>query len=172
MSAPKWRKIAQFAPGPRCPLNRDQRGIMRQRFRAARLGRHITALHEQIGLEGLRILGSDGRLDPAHATLASRVACCERTVSTAFRRFRNLGLMDWVQRLVRLGQQVRQTSNAYFFRLTGPIPERIRCDRKPCREAHLSKNPPLTPQQQLAALADLMPPGGWTKPAPRAPIRW
>jgi AraC-like DNA-binding protein len=146
MRAPPWRASSLFGFGPRNPLNRDQRGIMRQRLRSARLGGHITALHELVGVALLELLGADGRLDPAQETIARRAGCCVRTVSTAFRRLRNLGLLDWVQRLVRIAQQVRQTSNAYCFRPDNPVPPpAVRCERKPCREAKLSTIPPLSP---------------------------
>ena len=153
-----WRAGSLFGCGPRVPLNRDQRGIITQRLRGFRLRREITALHEQVGLELLRLLGPDGRLDPSQAVLAARAGCCERTVSTALRRFRSLGLLEWVRRLVRLGQQVRQTSNAYTFRLSGPRSATNRCDRKPCREAIPFKIPPLSPhlaEDRTAALAAL-----------------
>lgn len=156
--APPWRASSLFGCGPRVPLNRDQRGIITQRLRSFRLRREITALHEQVGLELLRLLGTDGRLDPSQATLAARAGCCERTVSTALRRFRTLGLLEWVQRLVRQGQRVRQTSNAYVFRLSGPVPATIRCDRKNCREAISFKIPPIAPhsiEDRLAAQAAL-----------------
>lgn len=156
--APAWRATSLFGCGPRVPLNRDQRGIITQRLRSFRLRREITALHEQVGLELLRLLGADGRLDPSQATLAARTGCCERTVSTALRRFRALGLLEWVRRLVRLGQQVRQTSNAYTFRLSEPAPAVIHCDRKLCREAILLKVSPAVPrllEDRAAALAAL-----------------
>ena len=46
-----WQAGSLFGVGPRKPLNRDQRGIIKQRLRILRLRHHITALHEQVGLE-------------------------------------------------------------------------------------------------------------------------
>lgn len=155
MTTPYWHAEALFGPGPRRALTRDQRALLRLRLRAARIARHITALHEQVALEALHLLGGDGRLDPAQATLARRAGCCLRTVSTALRRMRALGLIDWVQRLVRAGRRVEQTSNAYAFRPEAVIPPPFRCARKPCAEGSLHRKELAIPDraEALAALA-------------------
>lgn len=112
-----------FTPGPRRPLNREQKRIWRARSELQRRAGQITALHVEIGKALLRRLGSDGRCDPCHETLAADVDCCPRTVGEALRRFRRLGMLEWVRRLVRRGQVVRQTSNAYRL-LMGEAPIR------------------------------------------------
>ncbi len=45
--------------------------------------------------------GPDGRLDLAHATIAERALCHVATVKRALARLQELGLVDWVRRLVR-----------------------------------------------------------------------
>jgi hypothetical protein len=159
MPAPPWRANSLFTSGPRRPLNRDAHGIIRAKLALAARRRLITALHEKIGRELLLLLGEDGRLFPAHATLATRTGSCSRTVSEAFRRFRRIGLLDWVRRLIRpAGQPTRQSSNAYWWRPEAVIPEAFRCPRKTCREGPISKIPPYIPPSipdRSAALAAL-----------------
>ena len=140
MASPTWRSGSLFGDGPRKPLNRDQRGIMKQRFRTARLKHNITALQECIGVELLQLLSQNGALYPTQDTIAQRVSCCLRTVSNALRRFRNLGLMDWVRRLIRICRDVQQTSNAYWFRIESLPSADIRCGRKSCRRVRIIKN--------------------------------
>lgn len=159
MTAHAWRATALFGPGPRRPLTRDQRRLITEQLRTARRNRQITALHQAIALELLLLLGPDGRCDPSQATLAQRVGCCERTVSTALRRLRNLGLLSWVQRLVRVGRQVSQTSNAYVFRPETVLAAVVRCARKTYTEGlqpilTLAPTLTLTPERPgaLAAL--------------------
>jgi hypothetical protein len=63
----------------------------------------------------LRLLGSDGRLDPSHASLAALAVVSVDTVKRALIRLRELGLLSWQRRLVRDGWQSHQTSNAYVL---------------------------------------------------------
>jgi hypothetical protein len=46
-------------------------------------------------------------------TIAADAGCCPRTVRTALARLAELGLVRWINRLVRVGPRAQQTSNAY-----------------------------------------------------------
>lgn len=83
-----------------------------------------------VGLEVLRELlrlidYRTGRLDPAIATIATRIGRSIAAVAEALKRLREHGFLDWLRRYVPTGNaglrgpQVKQTSNAY--RLMLPI---------------------------------------------------
>jgi DNA-binding GntR family transcriptional regulator len=94
-------------------MSRSERGVVWARMLAARAAGRITAAHLDVGGALLRRLGADGQLDPSHSTLAADAKVGERTVRRALARFRDLGLVLWVRRIVRAGCRVWQTSNAY-----------------------------------------------------------
>jgi AraC-like DNA-binding protein len=110
-----WHRGSEFGDGLRWPLDRERRAVWKARLDLARRAGRITALHEKIGLALLRRLGTDGRCDPAHDTIAADVGCGSRTVRTALARLFELGLLKWINRLVRVGDRVEQTSNAYML---------------------------------------------------------
>lgn len=62
-----------------------------------------------------------GRLFPSHAAIAERAGFHENSVIAALKRLKHHGLVDWVRRTTRTGNdgefgpQLEQTSNAYFF---------------------------------------------------------
>src|SRR3954452_24685278 len=95
-----------FDAGPWRPLDRNARRIWLTKADRARRDGHITALHVEIGRALLRRLGADGPLDPSHETIAADAGCCARTVGTALRRLRALGLLAWTRRMVRVGRRV------------------------------------------------------------------
>jgi Helix-turn-helix domain len=68
-----------------------------------------------VGLALLKRLGVDGRCDPSHETLASDASCDEKTVRRALDTLKDLGLVRWINRLVRDGWRAAQTSNAYLL---------------------------------------------------------
>ena len=72
-----------------------------------------------MGLALLKHLGPDGRLDPAHSTLAETAGVGERTVRRALAALSACGLVGWVRRLVRIGWQAHQISSAFVLRLAG-----------------------------------------------------
>ena len=78
----------------------------------------------------MRRLGTDGRLDPTHATLAADTSCSDRTVRRATAAMRDVGLLRWQTRLVRASWRAEQTSNAYELVPTlaaPPVFPRARC---------------------------------------------
>jgi hypothetical protein len=117
-----WHREALFGDGPRIPMCRERRAVWRVRLMLFRRARKITPLFEDIGLAMLRRLGADGRLDPSHQTVADDVGCSPRTVRRALAAFADkaIGLVFWIQRLVRDGRRVEQTSNAYVLTLGNP----------------------------------------------------
>lgn len=63
-----------------------------------------------------------GRLDPSYAAIASKAGVCVRTVATALKRLRELGILNWVRRCAESWRDGRfvleQETNAY-----GLLPE-------------------------------------------------
>jgi hypothetical protein len=59
--------------------------------------------------------GRDGTICPAHATLGQAVRCHENTVQRALQAARDLRLVDWAGRRVRLGWRALRTSNSYVL---------------------------------------------------------
>ena len=102
-----------FGPGPRAPLDRDQRSLWRARLQAARCPGGITIAARDVGLAMLDMMGADGRLDPALEHLAAVVRVHLSTVQRAIQQLRAFGLLEWDRRLTRDASGVRQTSNAY-----------------------------------------------------------
>lgn len=62
-----------------------------------------------------------GKLIPRHDTIAARAGVHENSVIGALKRLKSHGLVDWIRRTTRTGNegefgpQLEQTSNAYFF---------------------------------------------------------
>ena len=58
-----------------------------------------------------------GRLDPSYAAIAAKAGVCVRTVATALRRLRELGILNWVRRCAESWADGRfvleQETNAY-----------------------------------------------------------
>ena len=58
-----------------------------------------------------------GRLDPSYAAIAGKANVCERTVATAIKRLRDLGILNWVRRCVESWRDgkfcLEQETNAY-----------------------------------------------------------
>ena len=115
-----WHRGGVYGAGPRVPLCRERRAVWKARLNLFRRARRITPLFEDIGLALLRRLGTDGRLDPSHRTLAEDVGCDERSVRRALEAFKACGLAIWVNRLVRTGWRALQTSNAYALTIGEP----------------------------------------------------
>lgn len=108
-----WHRGSEFGDGLRWPLDREKRCVWRVRLDLARRAGRITALHAEIGRALLRRLGTDGRCDPSQDTIAEDAGCSSRTVRRAFAALFQLGMLKWINRLVRVGERVEQTSNAY-----------------------------------------------------------
>lgn len=61
-----------------------------------------------------------GQLDPSYATIARKANVCERTVASALKRLRELGILNWVRRCAESWRDGRfvleQETNAYAVR--------------------------------------------------------
>jgi len=85
-------------------------------------GRHGGAVGH-VGLAVLHALIFDflnhrtGRLDPSYAAIARQAGVCVRTVATALKRLRELGILNWVRRCAESWRDGRfvleQQTNAY-----------------------------------------------------------
>jgi hypothetical protein len=114
----QWRQDSEFGEGERVALDREQRAVIRARLhmKAHRGPGRLTANAVAIGERLLGMLGPKGALFPAVATLAKLQGISASTVSLALKRLKQGGFLNWTRRLVRVGNRVRQTSNAYAFR--------------------------------------------------------
>ncbi len=60
---------------------------------------------------------ASGRLDPSYAAIARKANVCERTVASALKRLRELGILNWVRRCAESRRDGRfvleQETNAY-----------------------------------------------------------
>jgi hypothetical protein len=110
-----WRRDSLFGEGPRRALGREQRARFRFLLSAHRRAHRLTPTTETIGNSLVRRLGTDGRLDPSHDTIATDVGCCARTVRRALDRLKEVGLLMWQRRIVRCGWRTAQSSNAYLL---------------------------------------------------------
>ena len=125
-----WHRGSVFGDGHRRPLDREQRARFRYLLHAWHRGGNLTRAARDVGEALVRRLGTDGRLDPTHATLAADTSCSDRTVRRATAAMRDLGLLRWQTRLVRAGWRAEQTSNAYELVPTlaaPPVFPRARC---------------------------------------------
>jgi hypothetical protein len=115
---PKWRRDSIFGDGPRVRLDRNGRARFKFLVRLHRGANRLTANDVDVAEVLVSALGDDGRLDLAHATIAERALCHPATVRRGLGRLRDVGLVDWVRRLVRgphTGWRCEQGSNAYVL---------------------------------------------------------
>jgi hypothetical protein len=141
-----WHRGSVFGPGPRVPLDRERRARFRWLLDAHHRAGRLTRAARDVGEALLRRHGTDGRCDPAHATLAADAACCDRTVRRATAALRALGLLRWCNRLIRhagTGWRAEQTSTAYeLVPAVAPPPRpvfsRSRCGGQNGRGIHSS----------------------------------
>lgn len=119
---PKWHRNSIFGDGPRQPLDRNSRARFKFLLRLHRSALRLTANDVAVGEVLVSALGDDGQLDPSHQTIADRALCAIATVKRALVRLRDLGLVSWTRRLVRVAEhransthvwRVEQTSNSY-----------------------------------------------------------
>jgi hypothetical protein len=121
-----------------------------------------------------------GRLDPSYAAIARKAGVCVRTVATALKRLRELGILNWVRRCAeswRAGRFVlEQDTNAYAV-----LPETQWRGYRPPAEPPVpapgtwGAPPPMLDAVTLAALeADLVGKVQRWSPIPVTPwrVRW
>ncbi|MFL5286241.1 MAG: hypothetical protein ACJ8AW_36010 [Rhodopila sp.] len=136
-----WRRDSIFGDGPRQPLNRDDRARFKYLLNAHHRAGRITRACRDIGLALLKRLGTTGRCDPSHATLAADAGCkTSKTAERATAALKALGLLTWVRRLVRTsatGWRAEQTSNQYcLLPSLASLNAPRRCDRQKVAETN------------------------------------
>jgi hypothetical protein len=147
-----WRAGSIFGAGHRRPLDREQRARYRYLLYAHYRAGRLPAKQERIGQALLKRLGTDGQLDPTHATLAGDAGCSDRTVRRATATLRALGLLQWQTRLICAGRRVQQTSNQYLLVLHESLPLVPRCGGQSGRETRRVSTESVE-QQDAKALA-------------------
>jgi hypothetical protein len=118
---PKWHRDSIFGPGPRRPMDREQRAQFKAKLRLQRRPGRLTVAAAHIGRILVDMLGGDGRLDPSHATIAARAAVHVDTVRRAVAQLRQFGFLDWTRRLVRTAWRCEQTSSAYVLKVPAAV---------------------------------------------------
>jgi Helix-turn-helix domain len=114
-----WHRNSIFGPGRRRPLDREGRARFRYLLNSHHRAHRLSRTTRDVGEALLRRLGTDGQCDPAQVTLAEDAACSDRTVRRAIIRLRDLGLLEWQQRLIRAGWRTEQTSSQYQLLIAG-----------------------------------------------------
>src|SRR6185312_643129 len=112
-----WHRGSVFGDGHRMPLDHDRRAAWRARVELHRRAGELTDGGSYVALALLRRLGTDGRCDPSHQTLADDSGKSVDTVKRALKAMQQLNLIDWARRVCREGSRVWQTSNSYLLRL-------------------------------------------------------
>lgn len=115
-----WHRHSVFGPGIQHPLDRERRAVWKARIEMHRRAGRITANHALVAAAMLRRLGQDGRLDPAHQTLAADAGVSVSTTKRALKALADCGLVSWIRRIARQGQRVMQVSNSYLLSLGQP----------------------------------------------------
>lgn len=115
-----WHRGSSFSEGLRHPLDRERCAQWKARLEMHRRAKKITAAEAYVGHTLLKRLGTDGRLDPAHQTLADDAGVSTSTVQRAVKALHDCGLLSWIRRVVRTGARVAQTSNSYLLTLGRP----------------------------------------------------
>jgi hypothetical protein len=115
-----WRRGSVFGDGHRVPMDRERRAVWKARVEIHRRAGRITDGHSYVALALLKRLGTDGRCDPSHQTLADDSGESVDTVKRALKAPHGLGMVDWLRRLIRVGTRVRQISNSYLLWLGQP----------------------------------------------------
>lgn len=97
-----WHRDSIFGDGPRQPLKRNERARYKFLLKAHFDAGSITRVCRDIGMALLKRLGTTGRCDPSHATLAADAGCkTAKTSERATAALKALGLLTWTRRLVR-----------------------------------------------------------------------
>jgi hypothetical protein len=119
-SGHRWHAGSIFGAGPRVVLDREQRARFKALLLLNRRPGRLTIAAAQVGRVLLDMLGQDGRLDPAHATIAAKARIHIDTVRRALFQLQGAGFVTWVKRLVRTGWRTEQTSSAYTLTVPSP----------------------------------------------------
>jgi hypothetical protein len=148
-----WRRNSLFGNGPRHPLDREQRARFRFLARAHRAGRRISACAHDVSEALIRRLGTDGQLDPSHATIAADATCSVRTVQRALSALRAYGLLSWQRRIARCRDgRIEQVSSQFWLSATAAATVPTPCGHF-VRQIREVKNKPAFEHAATAAAA-------------------
>jgi hypothetical protein len=123
-SRQRWHRASVFGPGPRMPMCRESRAVFKAKLLLQRRPGRLTIATAVIGRIMVDMLGADGRLDPALATIAEKARVSVATVKRALAQLRDCGFLSWTRRLVSdatSGWRIEQATNGY--RLSVPATE-------------------------------------------------
>jgi hypothetical protein len=117
------RRLKLFTDGRQAPIDRTDRARVMALAESARRRGEIT--HSAVGIlrELLHRFANlkDGRCFPSYERLAEAAGCCARTVGRCIQALERVGLVTWVNRIVRVRERdepswrVMRTSNSYDF---------------------------------------------------------
>ena len=131
-----WHRGSVFGDGHRMPMDRERRAVWKARVEIHRRAGRLTDAGSYVALALLRRLGTDGRCDPSHQTLADDSGKSVDTVKRALKAMQKLGMIDWARRVCREGSRVWQTSNSYLLWLSQSV---FRCEGDSARETRKVK---------------------------------
>ena len=117
----RWHSNSIFGPGPRIPLDREQKARFRALLHIHRRPGRLTIAAAHVGRILVDMLGQDGQLNPSHATIAARASVSITTVIRGLAQLRAFGFVTWVRRLVRTAWRCEQTSSAYALALPAAL---------------------------------------------------
>jgi DNA-binding transcriptional MocR family regulator len=126
-----WHRGSIFGDGHRMPMDRERRAVWKARVEIHRRAGRLTDAGSYVALALLRRLGTDGRCDPSHQTLADDSGKSIDTVKRALKAMQVLGMIEWARRVCREGARVWQTSNSYLLWLSQSV---FRCEGDSARE--------------------------------------
>jgi hypothetical protein len=116
-----WHRGSVFGDGHRVPMDRERRAVWKARVEIHRRAGALTDGGSYVALALLKRLGTDGRCDPSHQTLADDSGESIDTVKRALKALHKLGMIDWLRRVCRAGRRIWQTSNSYILALCQPV---------------------------------------------------
>src|SRR4051794_25473605 len=119
-SGHRWHSGSIFGAGPRIPLCREKRAQFKALLQLHRRPGRLTIASAQVGRVLVDMMGSDGCLDPSHATIAAKACVHVDTVRRALNQLQEAGFVSWVRRLIRTKWRAEQTSSAYTLVVPTP----------------------------------------------------
>ena len=111
----RWHRNSIFGDGPRVRLDREQRAQWKAKLQLQRRPGRLTIGTADVGRALCNMLGNDGRLDPSHATIATRAGVHISTVKRALEQLAEFGFLSWTRRLIRRAWRCEQTTSAYVL---------------------------------------------------------
>src|SRR3954453_12720420 len=131
-----WHRGSIFGDGHRVPMDREHRAVWKARVEIHRKAGRITDGYSYVALALLKRLGTDGRCDPSHQTLADDSGESVDTVKRALKALHGLSLVEWLRRLIR-------AATVFFVSLSTPLNLLSDCRRARCGQGQAASRWPL-----------------------------